>query len=559
MRHVDTSAGGTDIAREILADRQRPLVLISTTPEGDYAFDPEHVARELGGDADVVTIATGEATYALESVLPPKTHAFNGAARSYPPDFGADPDWRRSLLRFPGRATDDLVDDALAQVSVVTADAPARRVWARATVKLVSGPVGNLATLDNGQQVSIVSDQLPPTLKLQDALAAGDVVEGWLTDRDLAPEAEVADASRFLEGSVTLARVVKVTNLRATLTLHPQLSEIVLRKRDVVPGADDAEGNDTNVDDVVRVGQTVRARVTEAGSTLGLSLVDVDGDLPFVEPLPLLRGGAPWLREGVDALVEAPPSPRVVAPAPDTVAPDASSPHAHAAAVLPVRELAEIRDEIVGLKDAFLRLGREVRVGTDLETLEQLRDESAGLTAELQRERGSRKERDEMISRLRQELREARAARPEPQGGGVRTDPSVWPDEEAWLRHEITCTWAERTGAYDKTQYPLKNYTVGPAFISSLNELGDRYTDKVLRAVVDVLAGRAAEVPSRELHRLRQGDGGSDPYVTRADGASCWRVSVESNTASARRLHYWQLPGGRIELSRVGVHDDVAP
>lgn len=563
MKHVDTSAGAIDIAHEILADRHKPLVLISTTPEGDYAFDPEYVARELRGDADVITIATGDATYALEGLLPPKAHVFNGTARSYPPDFGADLDWQRSLLRFPGRSADDLIDDALAQVSVVTAAAPIRRVWTRAVVELVSGAVGNLARLDSGQQVSVVPDELPATLKLSDALVVGEAIEGWLTDRHLAPEPAVADTSRFLDGTVTLARVVKVTNLRATLILHPQLAEIVLRKRDVVPGSDTSEGQDTNVSDVVHVGQTVRARVTRTGTAIGLSLVDTDADRPFVDPLALLRGGAPWLREGVDAATEQPAAapfvPPAVATEPEGATPAALLTPEPLQAVLPVRELAEIRDEVAGLKDAFLRLGREVRAGTDLETLEQLRDESAGLTAELHRERELRRERDDIIARLRQELREARAARPEPHGDVVRTDRSAWPDEESWLRHEVTCTWATRTGAFDKKQHPLKDYTVGPAFISSLTELGDSYTDKVLRGVVDILTGRAPEVTSRELHRLRQGVGGNDPYVTRADGASCWRINLESNTASARRLHYWQLPGGQIELSRVGIHDDVAP
>lgn len=65
-----------------------------------------------------MTISIGEATYALEILLPPKCHVFNGVARSYPPDFGEDPDWKRSLLRFPGRDTEELIEDALAQVIV---------------------------------------------------------------------------------------------------------------------------------------------------------------------------------------------------------------------------------------------------------------------------------------------------------------------------------------------------------------------------------------------------------------------------------------------------------
>src|SRR5689334_3264968 len=118
LRNVDTAAHAIELAKEILSARVKPLVLISTTPEGDYAFDPEHVARELSTDADVVTITTGDATFALGDALPPKAHVFNGAARSYPPDFGLDPDWQRSLLRFPGRSAEDLIEDALAQVAI---------------------------------------------------------------------------------------------------------------------------------------------------------------------------------------------------------------------------------------------------------------------------------------------------------------------------------------------------------------------------------------------------------------------------------------------------------
>jgi hypothetical protein len=44
----------------------------------------------------------------------------------------------------------------------------------------------------------------------------------------------------------------------------------------------------------------------------------------------------------------------------------------------------------------------------------------------------------------------------------------------------------------------------------------------------------------------------------REDGARAWRVSLQSNTPAARRLHYWVLPDGSIELAKVGVHDDMS-
>jgi hypothetical protein len=42
----------------------------------------------------------------------------------------------------------------------------------------------------------------------------------------------------------------------------------------------------------------------------------------------------------------------------------------------------------------------------------------------------------------------------------------------------------------------------------------------------------------------------------RNDGAIAWRASLQVNTPSARRIHYWVLPSGQIELARVAAHDD---
>lgn len=166
VRHVTTAQDVIKLAEEILENRQRPLVLISTTGEGAFAFDPDLMAREVGADADVVTIASGEATFSLEHALPPKSHVFGGAARSYPVDFGMDPDWRRSILRFPDRHTvDQLIEDALAQVMVSSVVANvARRTWVTAIVERVSGASGNIAKLANGERVMVVADNLPPYL-----------------------------------------------------------------------------------------------------------------------------------------------------------------------------------------------------------------------------------------------------------------------------------------------------------------------------------------------------------------------------------------------------------
>ncbi|MHA3724457.1 hypothetical protein ACXR2T_11320 [Leucobacter sp. HY1910] len=603
MRHFDDSSEVAELARLILDARDRPLVVVSTVDaSGSFGYDPAHVAHELDGDADVVTVLTGPLTYALESMLPPKAHVFNGTARSYPPSFGTDPDYRRSILRFPDRhPVDELVDDALAQVTAAPSAEPSLRpVWAQAIVERVSGATGNVARLADGRQTLINSDRLPPAISLGDGLVVGAPVSGWLLDKHLSPEpaSPQDEIDRFTDGSITLARVVKVTERRATLVLHPLLEHFILRRRDVVKGADDPAEDDDGVlvSDVVHLGQTVRTRVVRTGAELALTLIDVDHEAALVTPLPLLRDGTPWLHEGVDApcpeaseratpqvISEAPALPDAEPDAPraarvqqepgnmaeqnlhalaleSTVNSTTHSPAATASVALAsAHDMHAVRDELTSLRGAFERFSREMRAGTDHETIDQLQDEVNSTRAELSRERERRTELSLMVSRLTQELREARSASPSeirPDRASHRSD---WPDAESWLRHEIVCAWVARTTASDKHSFPLKRYEIGPGFAASVEQLDERSFSKAMRAVADVVMNRAAHIASRELHQLRTGTGGGDPYVRREDGSTCWRVSLESHTPQARRLHYWKLPSGIIELSKVSLHDDFEP
>jgi hypothetical protein len=128
------------------------------------------------------------------------------------------------------------------------------------------------------------------------------------------------------------------------------------------------------------------------------------------------------------------------------------------------------------------------------------------------------------------------------------------------VRHEIYLAWVERIHASERTVWPLRDYAVGPEFAASLETLDEAQFAKAMRACVDAVTGRIKDVAGRDLHRLRTGDGGDDPYRMRqSDHAVCWRAAIEQNVASARRLHYWELPGGGIELSRIVQHDDTRP
>ena len=110
----------------------------------------------------------------------------------------------------------------------------------------------------------------------------------------------------------------------------------------------------------------------------------------------------------------------------------------------------------------------------------------------------------------------------------------------------------------EKLALPLREYLVLPGFLDSLAETAGIDRSKVVDVVVDIATGRVHDVPARETHQLRSGGGGA-PARTREDGATCWRVALQVNSPSARRLHFWQPPGRPLELSSVRLHDDFRP
>ena len=104
-----------------------------------------------------------------------------------------------------------------------------------------------------------------------------------------------------------------------------------------------------------------------------------------------------------------------------------------------------------------------------------------------------------------------------------------------------------------------ENYKMGPKFAASFYTHDPALRAKTLKALTQLLTGRADRMKAREVHPKRIGMGGDDPQMVRdEDGATCWRMSVESGVAAARRVHYWKLPDGSIELHELVAHDTFA-
>ncbi|TFD39315.1 hypothetical protein E3T40_01380 [Cryobacterium sp. TMT1-19] len=135
---------------------------------------------------------------------------------------------------------------------------------------------------------------------------------------------------------------------------------------------------------------------------------------------------------------------------------------------------------------------------------------------------------------------------------------AAWEEPSGWVRHEILLAWVDRVPESDREEWKLPHsYVLGERFTESLAGLDDGQLAKAFKASVDVLTGRVKTLKGRHLHALRQGAGPADPHLLRWDGARCMRVSIEQNTPAARRMHFWQLPDGGIELGRIVTHDDM--
>jgi len=216
-------------------------------------------------------------------------------------------------------------------------------------------------------------------------------------------------------------------------------------------------------------------------------------------------------------------------------------------------KISALNSEVEGLRREATQL-ESLRQDLDL-TNRMLRD----TRVELGEARASIANLKSLHKKAVDELRKARKGQPmPPQKDGPRERRHNWPSDELWLRSEIQLAWIERVPGFDKLRFPLPtNYVIGPRFAESISSLDDGQFDKAMKCVVDVLTDRAKDLASRDLHRLRTGDGGSDaPRIRAEDGAVAWRAAVEINAASARRLHYWAI-GSQIELSQVAVHDDM--
>lgn len=571
-------SSGQDLALHLLNPRRLHTILITRSLRSDCAnFDADAIHDEVKDWAEVIEVQSGRVTYELRDSLPKGWDVFGTAARVYPIGMSVDgpPPHKAHIVR-PGEPIEELTDAVIDEVLflpnprtlvVPTAPTPGpgRRVaepvrtiaspgvMAMATGShsaLVSGIVTGFRdngftadiSLDTGKNAEIKSEDIYAEAPLSWIFASGsrltgvfDPVHHQLSLRDSMAHPRLLQ--HYSWNQVILCLVLAAGPESAVLTPMPGEKISVSR--------DDVSSNELDdVDSLLAPGQVVLARLVNESGVRKLVLVDVDDDEPVAPAPALIRGGTPWLaldRDYVPELFESEPEAETlglpVIPAPD------KQREALRQALLRIdalnSQLATLRRQEANSSIDELALA--------LEQVARYRDDANKLRTLL-------KSKSEALN----ESHKAARKKARSQSAVVASDArDKFTDPELALRHELYMEWVDRVPANEKVEYPwTENYKIGPKFAASFYSHDPVLRAKTLKALVQLLTGRAERMKARDIHPKRIGGGGDDPQMVRdEDGATCWRMSVENGVAAARRVHYWKLPDGSLELHELVAHD----
>ncbi len=402
---------------------------------------------------------------------------------------------------------------------------------------------------------------------------------------DLAEWSESRFLEQFPTGTVVLGLVAAVTRQSAEVRLHPSLP-VEMKRDDVSTNPRDV------IDHLWSKGDIVSVRVIrDPSGRLRLRHTDVDDDEPIAIAPPVIDGGEPWLTKSKMDLIdstkemwererrEAEEFTKALDVLSDRMQLDIDELEralgsigtdtgeipvfgaAPAADGLSARErsnqefsAAQIRRMITNYKVELSKLVEQNRRLTDALSAKARRESDLAEQAEALRGQ---------LSRARQEIQDSnkRDHSGSSESLAVADRRSRYGTVEEWIREEIRAFWIGNYTPDDRTTFPLDRqpWRVLPSFILTFQALTDDGMDKAIKMATHIVTGRNAVEHITEDHPLREGDENSKPEVVRDDGALARRAYIESHTAQSRRLHYWKLRDGSIELSRVGLHDDFTP
>ncbi len=528
--------------------RSKVIVAVTTHQDSDRCWiEPAELERALGDLADVVLIPTGEPTWALAEALPPRLEAYGGAIRIWWPGLTRDANPLDHRLYF----VHGLADADRVQRAIVDAIVARRRPTAGAPAARAEPPQAGGA--------------LPPELVRVTAMSTDEIIvastvrRGPLLEADLpipfliellnagsqfaARPLRALDDGRWAFSLVGMlpdpwqrfAAEVKIGHV-FTCRVQNLVQAKKLAFVDVLPGVVGVchvrEVDHTFVDrleDFLRPGDLLPFAVLEidaAQRRLQLSRKRAFTETP--RPLPPLfeggrafewREGLPWFKQPT-----AGQGVRTTIGAASTVA----RTHPGDGNAEAAEKIAALEEELQGAREERLALVAQIR---------QLREQA----------QASKREQRALEQRLDAEARRS-------------GNDDALASERAFLQ-AVRVAYARLFDEDDRAQRPLQRLRVGREFLATVRATQGVDVDKLVEVCVEVAADLAHKKAGREVHPLRAGERGAGDRVRKRDGARAWRCALQVNTPSARRLHWWNVPGpdgAVIEFASVGLHDDVA-
>ena len=529
---IETAQEAEALSAHLFSPRRDvPVVVVSRSTGLAYAYaDTERLRRDLSGLAEVFEITTLAASWSFAQSMPDMCQVYGGASRVYPLGTDWEHDPYLSPLRFAyGKAdrdhvTRDLVSDAMTAVGAsgsleLGPSAPDSSVRVSGEVAgVVAGSA--LVNIRGGGTGVVWPDLVQPGEPAERIFVKGMTLEGHLDpdSRRIQVLTPRLDAKQVLvgyqPGATVWARVASVNGGDCVVELFPGTG--------VTIAAQDVTATEADLTTLLSLGEVLPALVVARHDAEWLLSIREAADDAITAPS-ILPGGPPWLV----AADPTPPPAGGIAPAalddePDDEA-DNSDPN--------------------GVPSADQALRVENR-----QLVNQVRHLEARATR-LQENR----------DQLRKELRQALNRRDRAGAPGV-DDSNLFADPGDQMNFDINLAWARMTPAAEKKDLPLQSWTYSPHFFDTIAAVDGISRDKIVEVIIHVLTRRDKTLASRELHQLRTGRGGEDPPRSRNAGRdTCWRVNLQTNTPSARRLHYWLCADGSIELSSIRLHDNFEP
>lgn len=585
LHEINDEAAAGRLAQHLQAQRDHPAVVITSHHARHDAWIPaQQVAEDLEGIADVWWMRNGEITWEFARHMPGETQVFGEAGRVY----AIDNEWinrpRASRLHIAFSVNDGLaIADSLSAEAL--ADAASRGLLAAQAAAdvevtgLVTGITAGrgLVKLSNHRLVSVNPGLVLEGLPVERLITAGQQVTGRLNPEsgqlNLAPSVQPAAQAleQYDEGDVVLVKVLEVSSKQATVELFPGV-RVVIEVGQITGNRFDA------ADDLMSIGEIVRARVTRTGPRWSLIMSDVDDDEVEVAAPPLLAGGPPLYVPDVLERAEAEPVIESrLDPEPDLEpaqsvqskpprphpgmldpkwrerqgdrrpVPPPSRPEPHTAA----QPVPHVDDP--GAVKHMTRTIAQLKAD-----LEAARRENQLLSRHaLEWQEKFRRAEDE-TKRLRTDRRTSAQRAKQDARRGTLGDRAAFATPEEQFRHEVYMAWVEKIPSHDKADLPLPEYTLSAWFLETLAERAPDVQKKVPEIVVEVLTGLADRSEGRQVHPLLDGSTTAAPKRRNNGLETCMRVAVKINSPSAPRLHYWK-GGDVIEFSSVRLHDDMVP